>query len=92
MDETRRNAELRQRLLLPFPLLSDPDGRAIKEYGLWEERGLVTPLTGDRAPMSIPGIVVTDVESIVRYVYTGSDFADRPGDKVVFDALRENVY
>ncbi len=42
--------------------------------------------------MSLPAIVVTDVESIVRYVYTGSDFADRPGDKVVFDALREDVY
>lgn len=92
MDDVGRNAALRQRLLLPFPLLSDPHGRAIKEYGLWEERGLVTPLTGDKAPMSLPAIVVTDVESIVRYVYTGSDFADRPGDKVVFDALREDVY
>lgn len=76
-----------QKLLLSFPLLSDPEGVAIRPYGLWDERGLVTPLTGERAPMSIPAIVVVDEERMVRYVYAGSDFADRPGDKAVFEAL-----
>src|SRR3712207_9586379 len=65
------------KLLLPFPLLSDPRGDLIKRYGLWDEDDGVAR----------PSIVVVDRSREVRYLYSGSDFADRPGDEEVFAAL-----
>ena len=65
------------KLLLPFPLLSDPRGDLIKRYGLWdEEEGVARP-----------SILVVDRSREIRYLYSGSDFADRPGDEEVFAAL-----
>ena len=65
------------KLLLPFPLLSDPRGDLIKRYGLWDEEEGVAK----------PSIVVVDRSREIRYLYSGSDFADRPGDAEVFAAL-----
>ena len=65
------------KLLLPFPLLSDPRGELAKRYGLWDEEEGV----------AAPSIVVLDRSAEVRYLYCGSDFADRPGDEEVFAAL-----
>jgi hypothetical protein len=65
------------KLLLPFPLLSDPRGELITRYGLWDgEEGV-----------AIPSILVIDRSGEIRYHYSGSDFADRPGDEEVFAAL-----
>ena len=56
--------------------LSDPRGDLIKRYGLWdEEEGVARP-----------SIVVVDRSREVRYLYSGSDFADRPSDAEVFAA------
>lgn len=66
-----------RKLLLPFPLLSDPEGQVIQGYGQWNEKERI----------AIPAIVVIDQEDVVRYGYAGRDFADRPGDEAVFDAL-----
>ncbi len=65
------------KLLLPFPLLSDPRGELIKGYGLWDETEGV----------AVPSILVLDRTGEIRYYYAGSDFADRPGDEAVFAAL-----
>jgi hypothetical protein len=65
------------KLLLPFPLLSDPRGELIQRHGLWDEEEGVAK----------PSIVVVDRSGEIRYLYTGSDFADRPGDEEVFAAL-----
>ena len=65
------------KLLLPFPLLSDPEGELIRHYGLWD----------DEEGVAVPSIVVVDQTAEVRYLYSGSDFADRPGDDEVFAAL-----
>jgi hypothetical protein len=65
------------KLLLPFPILSDPRGDLIKRYGLWdEEEGVARP-----------SIIVVDRSREIRYLYSGSDFADRPTDAEVFTAL-----
>jgi peroxiredoxin len=66
-----------EKLLLPFDLLSDPTGAAISQYGFWN----------DREGTALPAIVVVDRDGGVRYVYEGRDFADRPGDEVVLDAI-----
>jgi hypothetical protein len=65
------------KLLLPFPLLSDPRGELIKRYGLWDEEDGV----------AVPSILVVDRSAEIRYLYIGSDFADRPGDEEVFATL-----
>jgi len=65
------------KLHLPFPLLSDPRGELTKRYGFWDgEDGVATP-----------SIIVVDRSAEIRYLYTGTDFADRPGDDEVFGAL-----
>lgn len=77
MDAPANNLEMVNKLLLPFPLLSDPEGELIKLLGLWNEAESV----------AVPSIVVVDESGTVRYMYAGEDFADRPGDEELFDAL-----
>ena len=69
-----------EKLDLPFPLLSDPEGELAKRCGLWN----------DKEGVAVPAIVVLDRGGAIRYLYAGNDFADRPGDAEVFGAL-DNV-
>ncbi len=69
--------DMKNKLMLPFPLLSDARGDLIKKCGLWNEDEGV----------SIPSIVVIDQSGGIQYHYAGSDFADRPGDEEIFSAL-----
>jgi peroxiredoxin len=66
-----------EKLILPFGLLSDPDGEVIKRYGVWDEEGQIAR----------PAIFVIDSGGVVRYAHVGEDFADRPGDEPVHEAL-----
>ena len=78
VDTPEQNRAMIDNLLLPFPLLSDPDGeRAIKPYGLWDEKGRI----------AVPSIVAVGTDGRVRYFYRGQDFADRPGDEELLAAL-----
>jgi peroxiredoxin len=82
VDTPEQNKAMIDKLVLPFHLLSDPEGdRAIKSYGVWNEQGRI----------AIPSIVVVTQDHTVRYVYRGRDFADRPGDAEVLDALDTGV-
>lgn len=66
------------KLLLPFDLLSDPEGEvAIKPFGFWDAAGRI----------SKPALVLTDGQGVIRYIYEGRDFADRPKDEMVMEAL-----
>jgi hypothetical protein len=77
VDPPDHNARMRRKLLLPFPLLSDPRGDLARRYGLWNaEEGV-----------AVPAIVVIDRTGEVCYLYAGGDFADRPGDEEIFAAL-----
>ncbi len=67
-----------EKLALPFPLLSDPEGELAKRYGLWNEKEGVAE----------PAIVVLDGSGVVQHLYSGgTDFADRPTDDEVFGFL-----
>ncbi len=66
-----------EKLILPFSLLADVDGEVIRRYGVWDEKGQI----------SRPAIFVIDQTGTVRYAYVGEDFADRPGDQPVHDAM-----
>jgi peroxiredoxin len=79
VDPPPNNARMVGKLLLPFPLLSDPEGELARLYGLWNAEEAV----------AVPAVVVVDQSGEVRYLYSGRDFADRPGDEEVFATLDE---
>ncbi len=68
---------MREKLRLPFPLLSDARGELAKSYGIWN----------DDEGIAVPTIIVLDRGGEIHYFYAGSDFADRPGDEEIFSAL-----
>ncbi|MFQ5895007.1 MAG: peroxiredoxin family protein [Nitrospinota bacterium] len=55
-------------LSISFPLLSDPERKLIRTYGVLHPReGIARPAT-----------FIVDKRGIVRYRYVGKNFADRP--------------
>jgi peroxiredoxin len=72
-----QNRAMVEKLILPFSLLADVEGEVIRRYGIWDEKGEI----------SRPAIFVIDRAGTVRYAYVGEDFADRPGDQQVYDAM-----
>lgn len=66
-----------EKLELPFPLLSDARGELSKLCGLWNEDEGV----------AIPAIIVVDESGAISFAYSGSDFADRPGDEEILEEL-----
>ncbi len=66
-----------EKLELPFLLLSDARGELGKLYGVWNEDEGV----------EVPSIIVVDRSGDIQHLYSGSDFADRPGDERIFEAL-----
>ena len=80
VDTPEQNRAMIVKLLLPFRILSDPEGeQAIKPYGVWNEQGRI----------AIPAVVAVARDRTIRYVYTGQDFADRPGDQELQQALSD---
>lgn len=79
VDPPSHNEAMVEKLDLPFPLLSDARGALAKRCDLWN----------DEEGVAVPAIVVLDRAGVIRYLYTGHDFADRPGDDEVLGALDE---
>ncbi len=79
MDPPGHNEAMVGKLDLPFTLLSDARGELSKLFDLWN----------GREGVAVPAILVVDRSGTVRYLYKGSDFADRPGDGPIFEALDE---
>lgn len=77
VDSPDHGASMVEKLELPFPLLSDARGELSKLCDLWNEDEGV----------AIPAIIIVDRSGEIQYAYSGSDFADRPGDEEVFEAL-----
>ncbi len=78
IDAPEQNAAMVEKLALPFPILSDPDGeRAIKPCEVWDDAGR----------MATPAIIVLAPDGREVYRYAGVDFMDRPNDDKILDAL-----
>lgn len=79
IDSPAQNAAMVEKLALPFPILSDPDGSlAIKPLEAWNADG----------KMAKPAIIVVTPDGAEAYRYVGVDFADRPGDDEVLAAIK----
>lgn len=68
VDGTGVNEGLRSRLSLTFPLLSDPDLKAIRAYGV-EDVG---------NDIALPATVVIKQDGTVQWAYVGDRPSDRP--------------
>jgi len=79
VDPPDHNAAMVEKLLLPFPLLSDPQGELSRVYGVWDEEGRIAK----------PAIFLLDRSGIVRWLYAGRDFADRPKDDTLLRVIDE---
>lgn len=79
VDPIENNRAMVDKLLLPFPLLSDPDGRVIKECGVWTD--------GDGG-IARPSIFAIRKGGEIAWSYVGVDYGDRPTDDELFASLR----
>ncbi|MBJ7601327.1 MAG: hypothetical protein DLM67_15730 [Candidatus Nephthysia bennettiae] len=75
VDTVEQNRAMVDKLLLPFPVLSDPDAVVIEAWGVLNaaEKGIAKPALF---------LVLPDWSLAFRYV--GEDFTDRPPDEELF--------
>jgi peroxiredoxin len=78
VDPIENNRAMVEKLLLPFPLLSDPDGAVIKTRGVWN----------DGESIAKPAIFAIRRDGSLAWKFVGRDFADRPTDDELFGSLR----
>ncbi len=68
-----------EKLGLPFPLLSDPDGsRAIKPYGVWH----------DGRAFARPAVVIVGPGGEEAFRQVGGEFSDRLSEPELVDTVR----
>jgi peroxiredoxin len=80
VDGVGQNRAMAEKLILPFSLLADEAGEVIRRYDVWDEEGQI----------SRPATFVIYEGGAVRYKYVGEDFADRPRDQPIYDALNDS--
>lgn len=81
VDDPVANAAMVEKLRLPFPLLSDPDAAVISAWDVYD------PVGGTHGPIARPAIFVVARDLSIPYEYVGRDFADRPPNPVLYQAL-----
>lgn len=81
VDTVAENAAMVEKLRLPFPLLSDPDAAVIAAWDVYD------PVGGTHGPISRPAIFVVGRDLGIPYAYVGRDFADRPPNRAIHEAL-----
>lgn len=79
VDPIANNRAMVEKLLLSFPLLSDPDGRVIKDWGVWNE---------GEGGIARPSIFAVKQDGSITWKYIGTDYGDRPTDDELFASLR----
>lgn len=81
-DTPGQNAAVVEKLRLPFPILSDPGrDRAITPLGFADEN--------DPRGIARPGVLIVDPDGEVAYRTGSRDYADRPTEDSVLEALAE---
>ena len=78
VDPVENNAAMVDKLLLPFPILSDPEGRVIRDFGVWSD---------GEGGTAKPSLFLVEPDGSVAFRYVGEDFADRPTDDELFAAV-----
>ena len=79
VDPIENNRAMVEKLLLPFPLLSDLEGRVIKEWDVW---------TDGEGGIAKASIFAIRSDRSIASSYVGRDYADRPTDDELFNSVR----
>ena len=82
VDPEENNRAMVDKLLLPFPILSDPESRVIREWDL---------LNAAEHDIARPAIFAIRRDGSISYRYVGVDYTDRPDDEELFAGLKEVV-
>ena len=77
VDPPQQNAAMVEKLALPFPILADTDGEVMRSLDAWDEN----------AGIGRPTIIVVDTDKSQALRIDSRDFADRPDDNDVLEAL-----
>jgi peroxiredoxin len=80
VDSVAQNQAMVEKLLLPFPILSDPESRVIREWGVLNEA---------EHDIARPAIFGVRRDGSIGYQYVGVDFTDRPDDSELFAGIAE---
>lgn len=81
-DSPLQNAAVMEKLTLPFPILSDENREAaITPLGFADEK--------DPRQISRAGVVIVDSRGEIVHRSVGRDYADRPDEDELIDALRK---
>ena len=79
VDPVENNQAMVGKLVLQFPLLSDPEGEVIRAWGVW---------TDGEGGIARPSIFAVRKDGSIALEYVGTDYADRPSDDELFNSLR----
>ena len=77
VDSVEQNRAMVEKLLLWFPVLSDPEGEVIKRYEVWNP---------NEGGIARPSLFLVLPDGSVSFSHVGRDFADRPADEELFGA------
>jgi peroxiredoxin len=80
VDSVEQNRAMVDKLLLPFPILSDAESRVIGEWGV---------LNAAEHDIAKPAIFCIRRDGTIAYEYIGVDYTDRPTDEELFAAVSE---
>jgi len=77
VDTVLQNQAMVDKLLLPFPILSDPDAAVIEPWGV---------LNAAEKGIAKPALFLVLPDRSIAFEYIGQDFTDRPTDEELFAA------
>src|SRR5256885_14815681 len=80
VDGVARNKAMVSKLLLPFPMLADPDASVIAAYGVYQEK----------EQRARPAAFVIARDLSIAYRYVGRDFADPPLTEELLEGLERS--
>tara|TARA_A100001037_G_C15099207_1_gene613070 strand:- start:78 stop:329 length:252 start_codon:yes stop_codon:yes gene_type:complete len=78
MDNLQQTNALSMHLGLDYPLLSDPTGKVIKHYGVYN-------LLGDG--VAAPSVFVISNDKTVAWKYVGKTISDRPTVRTILSKV-----
>ena len=79
VDPLEKSRELKDKLGVPFTILSDPDLKVIRRYGVLDPGGKI----------SIASVFLVDTRGVVRWSYVAEDYTVRPPDETLLSQLNE---
>ncbi len=79
MDDHHRAKEMADLVNASFPVLADPRGKTIREYGVYD-------LLGDG--VAAPATFILGQEGVILWKHVGQDIGDRPSSDQILGTLQ----